>query len=316
MYIVINADYIDTFTIIVRVCNSFPFPHLTIQMTDVTNKTASAASTESPINPSSAPTTHPVTKTTSKPKNKSKRRPQRRRAAVSDNDSSANEGGNQSDSSASSHSDPADSEDEPEAEVKPSVFPDVSSITPAGWKKEDNATESISFEDFEAGKEPPAAPARGTGLAIRGRGKGKVDAGQKREYTPEETARYEAQKAKRKEKQKAKKAELREKAIKDRESKGKEASAASADKPTVEREPTAWISRVITDFTATSSEKPASAPTPKPAAPTQPSKAKGKKKTESAVRISSFVRVPSADNKARSLQSHHRSHRLHLSAQA
>lgn len=259
-------------------------------MTDVTTKTASAPSTESPINTSSAPAINSVPKTTSKPKNKSKRRPQRRRAAVSDNDSSANEGGNQSDSSASSHSDPADSEDEAEvAEVKPSVFPDVSSITPAGWKKEDKVTESISFEDFEAGKEPPATPARGSGLAIRGRGKGKVEAGQKREYTPEETAKYEAQKAKRKEKQKAKKAELREKAIKDRESKGKEAPVIAADKPAVQREPTAWILRVTTDFTATSSEKPASAPAPKPAAPTQPSKGKGKKKTESAVSISLTV---------------------------
>jgi hypothetical protein len=165
------------------------------------------------------------------------------------------------------------------------VFPDVSSITPAGWKKEDNATESISFEDFEAGKETPVAPARGTGLSIRGRGKGKVEPGPKREYTPEETARYEAQKAKRKEKQKAKKAELREKAIKDRESKGKEAPATAADKPAIERESTARIVRGTTDLTASSSEKLASTATPKPAAPTQPSKAKGKKKTEPAVRI-------------------------------
>ena len=261
-------------------------------MTDVTNKTASAASTESTFNSSTVPTTNSAPKTSSKPKNKAKRRPQRRRAAVSDNDSSANEGGNQSDSSASSHSDPADSDDEAEvAETKSSVFPDVSSITPAGWKKEDKATEAISFEDFEAGKEAPAAAVRGTGLAIRGRGKGKVEAGQKREYTPEETAKYEAQKAKRKEKQKAKKAELREKAIKDRESKGNDAPAAAADKPAVECKPIGRAVRASIDSTASSTEKPMSAATSKPSAPIQPSKAKGKKKTESAVSISCCVKM-------------------------
>jgi hypothetical protein len=266
-------------------------------MTDVTNNTAPAAS-DSPITPATtvSDTSKPAPKATEgavKSKSKPKRRNrQRRRAAVSDNDSSANEDGNHSDSSASSHTDPADSEDEEEPEVektkRPSVFPDVSSITPAGWKKEDAVTEAISFEDFEAGKEPPpaaAAPARGTGISIRGRGKGKAEAGQKREFTPEETAKYEAQKAKRKEKVKAKRAELKEKAAKDKEAKGKDASAvASSDKPAA---PCASISLVLDDThlisLAPTTEKSAPAPTPKPSVPTQTSKAKGKKKAESTV---------------------------------
>ena len=266
-------------------------------MTDVTTNTASttAAIPEQPTTISvpaseaafSAKTGDKSTKPKSKPKRRTR---QRRRAATSDNDSSANEGGDQSDSSASSHSDHADSEDEEEPEViesKPSVFPDVSSITPAGWTKKDENQESISFEDFEAGKEPPAAvPNRGTGLAIRGRGKGKVEAGQKREYTPEETARYEAQKAKRKEKLKAKKAELREKAIKDKETKAKEApKAAQADTLAKERKYILRGPRDPTDFSdpAPVGEKPTVQPTAKPT-PAQPPKHKAKKQTESAVR--------------------------------
>jgi hypothetical protein len=117
----------------------------------------------------------------------------------------------------------------PSATSNSLAFPDVSSITPAGWSKKGKAgkqEETISFEDFSAGKlgssttpttttaatgSEVKASGSGAGLSIKGKAKGKAEAGPKREYTPEETAKYELLKAKRKEKQKAKKAELRDK---------------------------------------------------------------------------------------------------------
>jgi hypothetical protein len=295
-------------------------------MTDVTTNTASTATTApeqlntTPAPVSDAPKTDAkATKLKSKPKRRTR---QRRRAATSDNESSANEGGDQSDSSASLHSDHPDSEDEEEAEAEviedkqPSVFPDVSSITPAGWTKKEENQESISFEDFAAGKEPPAViPARGTGMAIRGRGKGKVDAGSKREYTPEETARYEAQKAKRKEKQKAKKAELREKAIKNKEAKGKAVpKAAEVDTPAKEREYNfaTWSDTTDPLASASVNEKPTPAPqTASKPPPAQPTKHKAKKQTESTVSASRDFNVPHLTIVACKL-SCRRSHCLHI----
>lgn len=189
--------------------------------------------------PTSTLTAAPTATTTSKPKTKSRQRRNRtrRRAAASDQESgdeAAGGGGrgDRSDSSLSSRSEAAHSEsdDGPEERSAPTatgpkskgkgskskpVFADVSSITPAGWsgnekKANGEGATPISFEDFNAGKEPSTTPSRGTGISIRGRGKGKVEPPTKREYTPEETAKYELLKAKRREKVKAKKAALKE----------------------------------------------------------------------------------------------------------
>lgn len=198
-------------------------------MTDaMKNDTPKTASVTQESTPSASSNARPnASKSKSKPKPRRTRN--RRRAAASDHGSSGDEGGERSDNSLSSRSDApgSDSENEPEQVTATSAskkstkppkapfFPDVSSITPALWSEKDGEdVQPVSFEDFNAGKLPSATPsARGTGLSIRGRGKGKLEPVTKREYTPEETAKYEAQKAKRKEKTKAKKAALKEEKV-------------------------------------------------------------------------------------------------------
>lgn len=126
------------------------------------------------------------------------------------------------------------------AAASAAVFEDVSSVTPAAWSGEKGDVEEVSFEDFNRGV---TGAARGTAKERgRGRSRGAAVGGEarpKREYTEEETAKYEAMKAKRKEKIKAKKAELKEQKKKEKENAenapNDKGASSSASKPAVSK---------------------------------------------------------------------------------
>lgn len=110
----------------------------------------------------------------------------------------------------------------------------------------------------------------------------------KREYTPEETAKYEAQKAKRKEKVKAKRAALKEEKLKSKDAAkavvtGDGASAAGqAAECEFPKRQTTQI-RVVLNDTAAQADKAVTPASASDQTTTKPAKGKGKKRSESTV---------------------------------
>lgn len=257
------------------------------QMTDT--PTISPKPSSSPVPPSAndtqAPSASdkPKTPPNGKSKVKFRARP-RRRVANSDVESEAEDAASDdslTEHSASEQSDDEEDEDAVEDAVdnpspdpgKPEkpVFADASSTTPAAWAGEKVNAEvkgeelvEMSFEEFNRG---------GRGRPVRGRGAGvaPVEGRKKREYTEEETRKFEVMKAKKKEKQKARKAEMREAKRKEKEGVKVEPKGMSA-RPQY---------RLLTSAAA-QIPKPAESST-KPNAKTKAPKPKGKKKLDGAV---------------------------------
>ncbi|WVW81250.1 hypothetical protein I302_103241 [Kwoniella bestiolae CBS 10118] len=170
-------------------------------------------STSADVKPPSQPDEQPKAKDKSKAKSKKTKARPRRRVVASDSDpeedDAASEGSLTDPSSASDSEPDPDSEEEEEEEVKGSK-PQLEKEKETKTKTNEvvSRTEERTLEDSNRG-----------GTSIKGKGKGKAGPnGVKREYTEEETKKYEEMKARRKEKQKAKKAELREIKRKEKES--------------------------------------------------------------------------------------------------